>query len=181
MDGALRRDGRNVVTPVVVRQLMPEDAKLVVALRSEALTLHPEFFAADPDYEASLPLSQWEQNVAKNFWLLATVGEADAGLCVFSYPAHNRKQAHIGHLGSMYVRDAFRGAGVADALLSAVIDFAAGCVEQVALTVNAENPRAIRFYERHGFRPYGRVPRAIRVGDRYYDDLEMIRPVSASD
>jgi ribosomal protein S18 acetylase RimI-like enzyme len=81
----------------------------------------------------------------------------------------------------MYVRAAFRGKGVADALLEAVLDLAETCVEQVSLTVNAENPRAIRFYERHGFRRYGLVPRSLNIDGRFYDDVEMMRTVSASD
>jgi ribosomal protein S18 acetylase RimI-like enzyme len=81
----------------------------------------------------------------------------------------------------MYVRDVFKGKGVGDALLQALLDHAVTCVEQVALTVTAENARAIRLYERFGFREYGRIPRSIFFEGRYYDDLEMIRPVSASD
>ena len=46
---------------------------------------------------------------------------------------------------------------------------------------NAENARAIKFYERHGFRPIGRIPRSLQVGGRYYDELLMLRPVSSSD
>ncbi len=66
-----------------------------------------------------------------------------AGICVFSRvsAAHNSKQRHTGHVGSMYVRDAFKGKGVGDALLQALLDHAVTCVEQVALTVNAENGR----------------------------------------
>jgi len=79
------------------------------------------------------------------------------------------------------VRDTARGTGLADALMTALIDHASDTVEQIQLTVNAENPRAIKFYERHGFRPIGRIPRSLHVGDRYYDDLLMLRAVSTSD
>ncbi len=81
----------------------------------------------------------------------------------------------------MYVRRASRGRGVADALVEAVIEEAAKHVEQLMLTVNAENKWAIALYERHGFRAYGKVPRALLVEGRYYDELEMMRGVSASD
>ena len=42
-------------------------------------------------------------------------------------------------------------------------------------------PRAVKFYERHGFRTVGRVPRAMRVGGRVFDELTMVRAVSESD
>jgi ribosomal protein S18 acetylase RimI-like enzyme len=150
-------------------------------LRLEALAAHPTFLAADPDYEASWPIERWRESIETHHWLLARIEGSVAGMCIFTYPVHNKKQKHTGHIGSMYVRDAFRGKGVADALLQALLDHAVNCVDQVALTVMAENTRAIRFYRRFGFREYGRVPRAIFYDGRYYDDLEMMRSVSASD
>ena len=74
----------------------------------------------------------------------------------------------------MYVRDKFRGQGVGDMLVAGALSHARQEVEQVVLTVNAENRPAILLYERHGFRTYGRMPRSIRLGERYYDELEMI-------
>jgi RimJ/RimL family protein N-acetyltransferase len=102
------------------------------------------------------------------------------GMVVFSRPTRP-KLAHTGNLGAMYVRDAARGTGLADALVDVLVDHASAVVEQVELTVNAENSRAIKFYERHGFRPIGRIPRSLHVAGRYYDDLLMLRAVSSSD
>lgn len=180
MDGAFQRDTARVNT-IIVSRMVPDEAALLHELRLEALTAHPAFLGADADYEAGITQERRRESLAAHFWMLARVDGAVAGFCVFNYPAHNKKQKHTGHLGSMYVRDAFRGMGVADALLKAVFDQAITCVEQIALSVTAENARAIKFYERFGFRPYGRIPRSIRVGDRDYDELEMMRSVSASD
>ncbi len=166
---------------VVISQFVPDEWETLRGLRLEALTLNPAFFAADPDYEAKLTESQWRDNIAARHWLVARVDGEIAGLCAFSRIIHTKKQAHTGTLGAMYVRDAFRGAGVADALVEALIDIAMTCVGQVSLTVNAENQRAIKFYERHGFRKYGVVPRALNIDGRYYDDMEMMRIVSSSD
>jgi ribosomal protein S18 acetylase RimI-like enzyme len=78
----------------------------------------------------------------------------------------------------MYVRASAQGTGLADALMTALLDHASHVVEQVQLVVNAENARAIKFYQRHGFYEIGRIPRSLHVGDRYYDDLLMFRAVS---
>ncbi len=58
----------------------------------------------------------------------------------------------------MYVRAGARGSGLSDALIEAVIDRAVrDGVEQIKLTVNAENMHAVKLYERHGFRPIRQV------------------------
>jgi RimJ/RimL family protein N-acetyltransferase len=166
---------------IVISRMVPDDAALLRELRQEALAAHPVYLAADPDYEASFPMGRWRESLATHFWQIARVDGAVAGLCVFTYPAHNKKQKHTGELGSMYVREAYRGQGVADALLQGVLDHAVTCVEQIKLTVTAENPRAIKFYERFGFIAYGRVPRAVLWDGKYHDDLEMMRTISTSD
>jgi ribosomal protein S18 acetylase RimI-like enzyme len=163
-----------------VRRLGEGDYDALRALRLEALTLYPANFAADLDQEAAMPKAQWLARLASAVSFGGFVDEALSGMVVFSRPSRP-KLAHTGEINAMYVRDAARGTGLAGALLDAALDHAAGVVEQVQLTVNAENPRAIKFYERHGFRPIGRIPRSLHVGERYYDDLLMLRAVSLSD
>lgn len=123
--------------------------------------------------------------MSKNEWLSRLAGAVSfggfvdgklSGMVVFSQPSRP-KLAHTGDVGAMYVRESARGTGLADALMAALLDHASRMVEQVQLTVNAENARAIKFYQRHGFREIGRIPRSLQVEDRYYDDLLMFRPV----
>jgi ribosomal protein S18 acetylase RimI-like enzyme len=141
--------------------------------------LHPAAFSRDLETESAFPIEYWRE--AERAWFACKRDELWMGLASFTRDRHSRKTAHVGSLGSMYVRDAFRGQGVGDLLVSAVVDHAAGEVEQLVLTVNAENKTAIALYERHGFQTYGRIPRSLRVGDRYFDELEMFRPLSLSD
>jgi ribosomal protein S18 acetylase RimI-like enzyme len=47
-------------------------------------------------------------------------------------------------------------------------------IEQVVLTVVADNDRARRFYQRWGFSVYGTEPRAIKVGAAYLDEALMV-------
>ncbi len=163
-----------------VRRLTPDDYDALRELRLESLRLYPALFAADLDQEAAMAKEQWLARMATAASFGGFIDGALSGMVVFSRPTRP-KLAHTGELGAMYVRDAARGTGLADALLEAVIDHASGEVEQIQLTVNAENARAIRFYEHHGFRPIGRIPRSLHVEGRYYDDLLMLRAVSSSD
>ncbi|WP_049907233.1 GNAT family N-acetyltransferase [Halovivax asiaticus] len=57
-------------------------------------------------------------------------------------------------VGDIYVRDAYRGSGLADRLVDRATSQAQedGCAE-LALNVDLENERALAFYERRGFEP----------------------------
>jgi ribosomal protein S18 acetylase RimI-like enzyme len=170
VEGALW--GRGV--SLAVRQLTADDYDSLREIRLEALRLHPEAFAADPAQEEAMPKAEWLVRLASAVSFGAFADGALAGIAVFSRSSRP-KLAHTGELGAMYVRAAARGSGLADRLMEILLAHAAGEVEQIKLTVNAENARAVRFYERHGFRTIGRIPNSIRVGGRSYDELLMLR------
>ncbi len=62
-----------------------------------------------------------------------------------------------------------------------VIDTAADTVEELRLAVVASNTTAVRLYTRRGFRAYGVEPRALKIGDRYHDEMLMALPLRKSD
>ena len=159
---------------------MPDDYDALREIRLEALRRYPTNFSADPEQEAAFTKEEWLARLASAVSLGGFVDGRIGGLVVFSRPK-SPKLAHTGDVGAMYVRDEARGTGLADKLIEAVLDVAAGQVEQIKLTVNAENARAIKFYERHGFREIGRIPRSLNIDGRFYDDLLMLRKVSSSD
>jgi len=149
-----------------VRKLGPEDVPALREIRLQALRLHPEAFSADLDVEESFTLEQWGSRLAAATTFGGFVADKLAGTAVFA-KACSKKRAHTGELGGMYVTPAARGTGLADALVRAVIELAATEVEQLSLTVNAENGCA------NGFRPIGRHPNSLRVNSRTYDELIM--------
>ncbi len=163
-----------------VRKLTSDDVDRVRALRQEALKLHPEAFSSDPERDAAVTVEQWRERLAPGRWFGAFSGAEIVGMVAY-VPEPSRKTAHCGKLGSLYVREAARGCGIAAALIEAVLGDAAAGLEQITLTVNADNTRAVRLYERHGFNTIGRVPDSLRVDGRSYDELIMWRRVSTSD
>ena len=63
-------------------------------------------------------------------------------------------------LNEIYVEPAFRGTGVADDLMDAVLAVAGGQdlpLDRIVLDVDRENERAQAFYERYGFEHWGEL------------------------
>jgi ribosomal protein S18 acetylase RimI-like enzyme len=168
------------VMACAVRKLTRDDVDSVRALRREALRLHPEAFSSDPERDAVVTADQWRERLLAGRWFGAFSDGELVGMVAY-VPETSQKTAHTGELGSMYVRERVRGGGAADALIQAALTDAAATLEQITLTVNAENSRAIRVYERHGFRVVGRVPDALRVDGRSYDEMIMWRRISTGD
>lgn len=165
---------------ISVRPLAPVDYEALRDIRLEALRRHPEFFAADLAQEEAASREEWLARLSSAVTLGGFLDGRLCGLLVLARPSRP-KLAHTGEVGAMYVREEARGAGLADALMHAAIDLASREMEQLKLTVNAQNARAVRFYERHGFREIGRIPKSLFVDGRYYDELLMLRRVSPID
>jgi RimJ/RimL family protein N-acetyltransferase len=161
-----------------IHRLGPLDAEALRQIRLEALRMHPTAFSADPDVEAAFTLDEWRERLKQRVWFGGKVDGALQGIAAYSTETHSKKLRHTAHLGAMYVREGARGTGLADDLITAFLEHATMHVEQVMLTVEAGNARAIKLYERHGFRVVGRMPRSIFVNGAYYDELQMFRTLA---
>lgn len=168
------------MTACTVRKVAPEEWESLRALRLEALQLHPEAFSADIERDANFAPEVWRERLAAGRTFGAYAGDELVGMVAW-IPGSSRKTAHGGEIGGMYVRETARGSGTAAALMEAALSDAAGQLDQITLAVNADNTRAIRFYEKHGFRTVGRMPHSLLIDGRLYDELIMWRPVSTSD
>jgi GNAT superfamily N-acetyltransferase len=93
--------------------------------------------------------------------LLAVAGGDDDGTAPVGYVTAERKasppvfaRGDRVNVGELYVREPYRGEGLADRLLDRAVAWGRerGC-ERVSLSVNVGNERARAFYERRGFEP----------------------------
>ena len=86
------------------------------------------------------------------------------------------KTRHGAYIWGVYVGPEWRGRGVGHGLLDACLDWARDhgviIARLSAVTVNAN---AIRCYVRARFEAYGMEASAIRIGDRFYDELLMVK------
>lgn len=161
---------------VNIRRFVAADAAALRVVRLEGLKNHPESFGADHDFEAAQPIDWWTRRIGLGSGFGAWDGDELAGVVVFSQQ-QEKKHRHQGVIGGFYVRPAWRGKGLGDALMKVALDEAAKTVEHVTLTVTASNASAIRLYERNEFAVVGRMIASIRVDGVDHDELSMHRRV----
>ena len=157
-----------------VRRLTEDDAEIFRQIRLQALKEHPETFQSTYESAAEMPLDAFKQRLRQYALFGGFVGEDLCGFVGF-YPLKNPKISHKGIMWGMYVKPEARGTGLAEAMVEAVADFAKGKVEQILLSVITDNERAMRFYQKMGFEPYGRERRALKIDGHYYDEEFRVR------
>ena len=185
-DTALPGSGRGIasadpVRAMDLRALRPGDLPAYKELRDEMLVRHPEAFTSDAETERSRPASAYlprlglDRPEGGQF----TLGAWHDGQLLGAISCEReprRKVRHIAHVIGMMVRAEARGAGLGRRLLDACIAEArrADGVELLTLTVTSGNAPAVRLYECAGFRRYGRLPHAMKVGGTYHDKDLMV-------
>lgn len=65
------------------------------------------------------------------------------------------KQKQLGYIGFMYVKEEYRGKGISQKIIQYLYDwFKTEDLEEIRLTVYDKNPRAIKAYEKVGFKKH---------------------------
>ena len=83
------------------------------------------------------------------------------------------KRSHTGTLG-IALRQECRDVGIGSEMMRTLIEEARKSgLEILQLSVFGSNPRARHVYEKLGFREVGRLPKGIRKGDGYVDEVAM--------
>ncbi|MEX0278479.1 MAG: N-acetyltransferase family protein [Ruegeria sp.] len=152
------------------RELTSTDLDLWRTLRLEGARLYPEAFLLSSEESSAFPKDVDMRSLDLGGRFGAFDGEKPVGIAALNRQSISRCR-HRGSVGPFYVRRSAQGGGAARALMNALIDFArANGVWQLELSVAADNPRAIRFYEGFGFAHFGVFPNAVLMPDGAQDD-----------
>ncbi len=166
---------------VTIHPASAEDAPAYRDLRLEALRNHPEAFSSDYATAVAQPMSFWTERLRSsgtetaivNF--LAVHEQQLIGMCAIAR-RDTLKTRHAADIVGMYVQPEWRGLHIAEALVTACIEWARTHeVKIVKLAVVAANTPAIRCYALCGFHVYGIEPQALFYDNVFNDELLMAR------
>ena len=170
---------RSLETPrgaVVLREASLADAPQFRDLRLNGLQDSPTAFSADYQANLDYPMSFWEGRLTFDEHGLIFFAEHEGALIGMTgiRKGESPKTKHGAYVWGVYVRPAWRGLHIAEAL----IELCAGWARQrgvviLKLGVMANNEPAIRCYQRIGFTVYGTEPRALFHDGQYYDEYLM--------
>lgn len=154
-----------------VRELHPDDWEIWRDLRIAALAEAPYAFHSRLEDWLGVGESAWRDRLAApGRYLVAELDGRPAGMACAIPP----DPEGVADLLSLWVAPHGRGRGVGDALVTAVLDRAAGwAATRLALHVVVGNTAASALYRRHGFADLGTIARADGVVE-----IRMERPVS---
>ncbi|GGN14829.1 N-acetyltransferase [Lentzea pudingi] len=128
-----------------IHQVQPDDWELWRDVRLEALAADPDGFGSTLAREQAYTEDDWRESVERDLKLVALAPEPVGLVGAASKPDGL-------HLYSMWVRSSHRGRGVGEALVKAVLAWAAEeGWKVVRLRVYDDNEPARRLYERLGF------------------------------
>jgi RimJ/RimL family protein N-acetyltransferase len=174
------KDGRSFI----IREAERSDATQLIA-HAQSILREPDWNITEP-YEFKMTVAQEEAWIhdsrAKPHGIILV---ADIGglfrpqiIGMVSFSGHTRfRMRHRGGLG-IGVQAPYRGQGIGEALLRALLDWAAQEpeLERVELAVFAHNERALNLYRKLGFEEENRRLGAFKLADgSYYDEIQMVR------
>lgn len=138
---------------LVLRRLATVDWAAFREIRLEALRDAPEAFGSTAADAQNLEEQEWRRRLEQRAVFMAEVAGQRVGLAA----GIAGDQPGEAELVSMWVAPAWRGRGVGDRLVQAVLAWAAGDgFTSVRLWVATGNTRAERLYSRLGFKATGR-------------------------
>jgi ribosomal protein S18 acetylase RimI-like enzyme len=168
-----------VEASITIRFLTSNDASAYWTVRLEALEREPEAFGSSPEEHRALSREEVARRLGSHDEDNFVAGAFDQERLVGTaglYRDQHVKQRHRGHIWGVYVAQEARGKKVGRNIMKAVIERASAIaeIEQILLSVSTTQTAAMNLYRSLGFEVFGCDRRALKIGDRYIDEENMI-------
>ncbi|HEY9879716.1 MAG TPA: GNAT family N-acetyltransferase [Leptolyngbyaceae cyanobacterium] len=162
-------------TKVTIRSAVPEDAAATLNL-FRSIVEEGLYTLAEPT-ELTTTVEDEQAAIARDqkcLGNLCLVAEVDSGIVgmIRAESGLYRRTRHFADIDSMWVDANWRGRGIANVLIIALLDWAKQhpTLEKLGLFVFSTNTRAIKFYEKHGFVIEGKYSRDMKLSENNYVD-----------
>ncbi|MGA7474522.1 MAG: GNAT family N-acetyltransferase [Candidatus Sulfotelmatobacter sp.] len=162
-----------------IRFLNANDASRYWKIRLEALECEPEAFGASAEEHRASTVddaaARLSSDPANNFVVGSFLGERLVGTAGF-FRNKGLKERHKGHIWGVYVTRAARGKRAGRDMLRMLLERAISIegIEQIMLSVATTQDAAVSLYRSLGFESFGCERRALKIGDRYVDEENMV-------
>jgi len=157
-------------------KLNPEDWKKFRDLRLEALKEDSVAFGSSYEEKAEQSDEEWQQKLKnpKNLVIAAFDNSQIIGM-VCAYQEKGEKLKHIAYVWGVYLRKDYRGKGIGEKLMEALLDEIAKNkeIEKLNLNVNTSQQSAVKLYEKMGFQIVGTFHKEMKIDGKYFDDYAM--------
>ncbi|WP_241293946.1 GNAT family N-acetyltransferase [Burkholderia stabilis] len=165
-----------------IRLLDAADAAQFQSLRLLAVGTSPTSFLPTRDEEAGVPVGEFAARITPT-QAQAVFGAFDGDTLVGITGVRRDARAKVAHkatIWGVFVDPAYRGRGIAQALLDSATAHAAQAwqCKQLMLCVNEVNGTAERLYASQGFVRFGTEPRSLFVDGRFYDEHHMVKALA---
>jgi ribosomal protein S18 acetylase RimI-like enzyme len=155
-----------------VRHAVPGDEPILRSLRLQALADSPAAFGSTHEREMARTTADWQRWLSPGVTLLWGDAQQVEGMVA---GVRDAADASVARLMAMWVNPSARGSGAADALVAALVEWAAAeRFTLLRLNVMHDNLRALRFYQRCNFKLTGRQAVHQRAGQF---ELQMDLPI----
>ena len=166
----------------VIRSAEPEDAQRMLQYMKIMLGETPFLLRTPEEFDYSIEeearILEGRKSAPRSLMLLA---EKDGQIIASADLQSHGKKSRVWHRAELgiSVRKDFWHQGIGSALMERLIAFAAQCgYEQIELTVEQKNRRALNLYMKYGFTVYGTRPHGVKYPDGNYDnDYLMVKMV----
>ncbi len=157
-----------------IRKLNLEDVEAYKAIRLEALQNAPHAFGSSVEEEKKDPERFFKNRILETPILGLLIEEKLEGIA--GYALHKAiKRQHIASIWGIYVRPEFRGRKISKRLIEQILSKLPESIEQIYINVESSNTVAKTLYESLGFEEYGMEKRALKIGNKYYDEVLMVK------
>jgi len=164
--------------PIIIRKLQPHESPFYREIRLTCLKNAPEYFGSTYEEEILSPKLKFEtfiENDSLGHFIFGAFDDENLIGIVGFDRMERRRARHRGEVVQVYVDSNHRGQNLGEKLIRGVVEYAFTLdgIEQVQLSVVVSNKRAIKLYEKVGFKTFGVQPRYFKVGDAYMDQQFM--------